>query len=416
MTSQAIVVENLSKMYRLGANRASYRTFRESITNLVLKPFQKAAKKESHELWALNDLSFTINQGDAVAIVGNNGAGKSTLLKILSRITKPTSGKAHLNGRLGSLLEVGTGFHPELTGKENILLNGSILGMRRQEILKKFDEIVSFAEIERFLDTPVKHYSSGMYIRLAFSVAAHLEPEILIVDEVLAVGDVRFQKKCLGKMEQVGKSGRTVLFVSHNMSAIQSLCQKGILLSDGKMAAQGAIHDVVQTYMKSFQRTGSKRVWEQGKGPGNAGIEMLEICVQNQAGEEVDFINLSQEAVICFTYRAKPQAQAIFSLTLFAQDGTCVFSSMSNREELFHGKVLQEGIYQAKCHIYPNLLNNGQYFVSLAGFSSNWSDPFLMDRIINFEAADDGVLKGDYFGPFGGPVRPDLNWTVHRTC
>lgn len=240
MNNHAIVVENLSKKFLIGHVTDPYQTLREAIVSSIKAPFNRmgrllrgqtaGATELSEDLWALQDISFTIDQGEAVGIIGNNGAGKSTLLKILSKITPPTKGSANIYGRLGSLLEVGTGFHPELTGRENIYLNGSILGMKKGEIERKFDEIVSFAQIEKFLDTPVKHYSSGMYVRLAFSLAAHLEPEILMIDEVLAVGDVTFQKKCLGKMGNVAKSGRTVLFVSHNIAALRSLCQRGILL------------------------------------------------------------------------------------------------------------------------------------------------------------------------------------------
>jgi lipopolysaccharide transport system ATP-binding protein len=250
-----IQVENLSKKYILGYERESYTSLRDAIANgtkALLNPFQKQKsqiKSSQGDFWALNDVSFDIKQGDRVGIVGRNGAGKSTLLKILSRITEPTKGSVKIQGRVASLLEVGTGFHPELTGRENIYLNGAILGMSKVEIQRKFDEIVAFAEVERFLNTPVKRYSSGMYVRLAFAVAAHLEPEILIVDEVLAVGDAQFQKKCLGKMEDISKTdSRTILFVSHNMDAIKSLCTTGVLLEKGKLKQQSDIHSLVSSY------------------------------------------------------------------------------------------------------------------------------------------------------------------------
>ena len=248
-----IRVENLSKQYTIGAGNAPYLTFREALIKTVRNPLNlfgnKNGGKENNKIWALKDISFEIESGEVVGIIGRNGAGKSTLLKILSRITKPTKGRVELFGRVGSLLEVGTGFHPELTGRENIFLNGTILGMKRNEVEKKFDEIVAFAEIEKFIDTPVKHYSSGMYVRLAFAVAAHLEPEILIVDEVLAVGDSEFQKKCLGKMDEVSKTGRTVLFVSHQMGTIAQLCQKTILLEKGQMIMQGETDAVIEHYI-----------------------------------------------------------------------------------------------------------------------------------------------------------------------
>ena len=258
----AIRVEHLSKSYRLGARKTSYRTLREAISGAFHGSFKRlsgSAKPTEAErtVWALDDVSFEVRRGDVVGVIGRNGAGKSTLLKVLSRITEPTSGRAEIHGRVGSLLEVGTGFHPELTGRENIFLNGAILGMRRAEITAKFDEIVSFAEIARFIDTPVKHYSSGMYLRLAFAVAAHLEPEILLVDEVLAVGDVLFQKKCLGKMEDVARTGRTVLFVSHNMGAVRSLCNTGLVLDAGRLAAAGDIGECVESYFKMIGAFGA---------------------------------------------------------------------------------------------------------------------------------------------------------------
>lgn len=254
-----IKVENLSKRYKLGAQQKPYSTLRESLVEAVQKPFkafQQNKNKSSADssFWALQDINFQVEPGEVVGIIGRNGAGKSTLLKILSRITEPTKGKIELFGRVGSLLEVGTGFHAELSGRENIFLNGAILGMHRSEIARKFDEIVDFAEVEKFLDTPVKHYSSGMYTRLAFAVAANLEPDVLIVDEVLAVGDAEFQRKCLGKMQDISSHGRTVLFVSHNIKAIQQLCQKSILLDSGRVKMQGETSKVVQEYITSVQQ------------------------------------------------------------------------------------------------------------------------------------------------------------------
>ena len=256
MSNIAIKVENLGKMYRIGEKQERYYTFRDTLTNIALAPFRRLRRigkppKPEEIIWALKDVSFEVKHGEVVGIIGRNGAGKTTLLKILTRITDPTEGHAEIHGRVASLLEVGTGFHPELTGRENIYLNGAILGMKKAEIERKFDEIVDFAEIEKFMDTPVKRYSSGMYVRLAFAVAAHLEPEILLVDEVLSVGDAAFQKKCLGKMGNVAKEGRTVLFVSHNMSAVQSLCDFGCLLESGRLNYLGPVQDTINTYLQS---------------------------------------------------------------------------------------------------------------------------------------------------------------------
>jgi lipopolysaccharide transport system ATP-binding protein len=255
MTEIAVKVENLSKLYRIG-QFAGYKTIRETLTDVAAAPFRRlrqpsATSQQPNTIWALKDVSFEVKDGDAVGIIGRNGSGKSTLLKILSRITAPTEGRVDIRGRVGSLLEVGTGFHPELTGRENIYLNGAVIGMKRAEVARKFDEIVAFAEIEKFLDTPVKRYSSGMYVRLAFAVAAHLEPEILIVDEVLAVGDTAFQKKCLGKMGEVASEGRTVLFVSHNMAAVQRLCKSALWLLEGRMECLGDVGEVVQSYLRA---------------------------------------------------------------------------------------------------------------------------------------------------------------------
>src|SRR5213080_1227184 len=259
MSDVAIRVAGLGKQYQIGGDRKPYKTIREAISDTALNPLRRLRAGLSadplngeHAFWALKDVSFEINRGEVVGIIGRNGAGKSTLLKILSRITEPTEGEIEIAGRVGSLLEVGTGFHPELTGRENVYLNGAILGMKRSEIDRRFDEIVAFSEIERFLETPVKHYSSGMYARLAFSVAAHLEPEILLVDEVLAVGDAAFQKKCLGKMGQVSRAGRTVLFVSHNMAAVQQLTDNCILLDKGHLTAYGPSAEVIGQYLSSI--------------------------------------------------------------------------------------------------------------------------------------------------------------------
>ncbi len=261
MSDLAVRVEGLSKEYRLGGPRERYSTLRDRLNKLASAPFRalRGRRERSEQdglFWALKDVSFEVKRGEVVGIIGRNGAGKSTLLKILSRITEPTEGEVDISGRVGSLLEVGTGFHPELTGRENVYLNGAILGMRQAEIARKFDEIVAFAEVEKFVDTPVKHYSSGMYMRLAFAVAAHLEPEILIVDEVLAVGDMEFQKKCLGKMGEVARGGRTVLFVSHNMGAVQNLCTQGVLLDSGRVVRAGSVAFIVQGYTAKASEAG----------------------------------------------------------------------------------------------------------------------------------------------------------------
>lgn len=285
MSNVAIRVEGLHKQYRLGSAQQRYKTLRDSIANAALRPFRRWRNKGHQDpvdtslFWALKDVSFEIKAGEVVGVIGRNGAGKSTLLKVLSRITEPTSGYAEIHGRVGSLLEVGTGFHPELSGRENIYLNGAILGMKRTEVERKFDEIVSFAEVEQFVDTPVKFYSSGMYLRLAFAVAAHLEPEILLVDEVLAVGDASFQKRCIGKMDEVAKVGRTVLFVSHNMGAIQSLCRTALVLSNGSVHTNADVREAVTAYL-SLGSTGNSSdllAREDRKGNGQVRLARVDI-------------------------------------------------------------------------------------------------------------------------------------------
>src|SRR5438094_366500 len=300
MSDVAIRVAGLGKQYQIGGDRKPYKTIRESLTDTVLGPLRRLraglsadAVNGEQAFWALKDVSFEVNRGEVVGIIGRNGAGKSTLLKILSRITEPTEGEVEIAGRVGSLLEVGTGFHPELTGRENVYLNGAILGMKRSEIDRKFDEIVAFSEIEKFLETPVKHYSSGMYTRLAFAVAAHLEPEILLVDEVLAVGDARFQKKCLNKMHDVGHQGRTVLFVSHNMPAITRLCARTILLDEGSVLHDGPSHQVVSAYLNSGLGTTAAREWpDPAKAPGGEVARLRAVRVRTEEGRITDVVDI----------------------------------------------------------------------------------------------------------------------------
>ncbi len=308
MSDIAIRVENLSKRYRLG-RRERYRALRDTISDVLTAPIRmirgQKEDKKGELLWAVKDVSFDIHRGEAVGIIGRNGAGKSTLLKILSRITDPTSGRAEIYGRVGSLLEVGTGFHPELTGRENIFLNGAILGMRKAEITRKFDEIVAFAEVERFIDTPVKRYSSGMYVRLAFAVAAHLEPEIMLVDEVLAVGDAAFQKKCLGKMGDVAREGRTVLFVSHNMAAVGNLCQRGVVLSGGEVQFVGSQGEAISHYLRGIsEHKGSLHDRTDRRGSGE--IRVVGIELRDDQGKFIDFAQSGQDVNLHLHYETKP--------------------------------------------------------------------------------------------------------------
>ena len=329
----AIRVAGIGKQYHLGAPRAGYSTLRDKLQELASSSLRalvrRGRKQESRpSFWALQDVSFEVNQGDVVGIIGRNGAGKSTLLKILSRITEPTTGEADIRGRVGSLLEVGTGFHPELTGRENVFLNGAILGMTRTEIKRRFDEIVAFAEVEKFIDTPVKHYSSGMYMRLAFAVAAHLEPEILIVDEVLAVGDAEFQAKCLGKMGQAAKSGRTVLFVSHNMQAVSSLCRRAILLARGNVALDGAAQDTVAHYLRDHSGDG---LTEWSGEAGDDDVTLLRTSVAS--GDEDNVFRTDVPFQVDISLRLKrPILGLICAVELFNRHGTrLAYSNFDDR-------------------------------------------------------------------------------------
>ncbi|MFI5165053.1 MAG: ABC transporter ATP-binding protein [Thermoanaerobaculales bacterium] len=301
MAKVAIRATGLSKQYRIGEKQTA-KTFREAVTEAVLAPFRRGRRAPRETIWALKDVSFEIAPGEVVGVIGRNGAGKSTLLKILSRITDPTEGRAEVHGRVGSLLEVGTGFHNELTGRENIFLNGAILGMKRAEIASKFDEIVAFAEVEKFLDTAVKHYSSGMYLRLAFAVAAHLEPDILLVDEVLAVGDAEFQKKCLGKMGDVASSGRTVLFVSHNMAAVQQLCRRGFVLDQGSVTCAGNIEAAVASYLQRTREALDVSLAERTDRIASTWLRLTRVVVVDRNGSEIRQALSGRDVALRFYY------------------------------------------------------------------------------------------------------------------
>lgn len=411
---KVIEVSHVSKRYTIGP-KASYHTLRDTIAE-YFRWGAKGGISPEDCFWALNDVSFDIDAGESVAFIGNNGAGKSTLLKILARVTYPTFGSVHLRGRMASLLEVGTGFHPELSGRENIFLSGSILGMSHREIKARFDEIVEFAEIEKFLDTPVKFYSSGMYVRLAFSIAAHLEPEILIIDEVLAVGDIRFQQKCLGKINASTQKGRTILFVSHNISAVRSLCSRALLLSHGKIEMDGKTESVIAQYLQQHCTSTSVQTWECGRGPGNYACKFLKVRITDADGNDVSNADISKDVYVELTYDVIEEgSQVSFAFMLYSEDGVCAFSSLSNKETKYHGKPLQRGTYVSRCCIPGHTLNNGKFRVTIQGFAAVWSDHFRLDQVVSFEAHDDGVLKGDFHGTYHGLFRPKLDWATERS-
>ena len=414
--SSVITIECLSKKYIIGHQKqAGYTTLRDVLTNGAKRfthklhhPFAAPASYPTHEeFWALKDVSFDIQQGDRVGIIGRNGAGKSTLLKILSRITEPTSGRVSIKGRVASLLEVGTGFHPELTGRENIFLNGAILGMSKVEIQKQFDEIVAFAEVERFLDTPVKRYSSGMYVRLAFAVAAHLEPEILIVDEVLAVGDAQFQKKCLGKMDDVGKEGRTILFVSHNMTAMKTLCNAGILLNEGQVAFIGTAEGAVDQYLGPDRLDKDEIHWgDIADAPGNENIRLLSISVKPKEGA---VLNIDSGTLIKIQfYSAVINENLDITIYLLTIEGVVVFGSGTL---LSQNHDSRKGYYTATVEIPPRLLNSGTYKVTLI-FGRDQSDAlYKRDDVVSFETQNTTV-SGINIPRIPGVIRPTLNWST----
>jgi len=398
-----IIVENLGKKYLLNhqAQQGGYVALRDVLADGVkscgrwLAGRSCKTKDCSEEFWALKDVSFEVKQGDRIGIIGRNGAGKSTLLKILSRITEPTTGSVRIKGRVASLLEVGTGFHPELTGRENIYLNGAILGMGRSEIRKKFDEIVDFAEIEKFLDTPVKRYSSGMYVRLAFAVAAHLEPEILIVDEVLAVGDAQFQKKCLGKMEDVGREGRTILFVTHNMSMTSSLCTSAVLLDEGKIVDQNAVDIVIaQYFQKSFTVSDFSKLLHRKDRVGTGRAQFRSLRILNQNGDEVSVLESGGNYIFEIGYEnnfGKSINNVCISLDFYDQYGNRILLFRNN----FVGTFLDLKSIRGKvnCTIHNLPLALGKYQVSLYMSHSDHETLDFIERVGCFN-----VDGGDFFG------------------
>jgi lipopolysaccharide transport system ATP-binding protein len=364
MSEIVIRVENLGKMFRIGAKRERYRTFRDALAGLWRRSGSERSSGTT-PFWALKHVSFEIRRGEVVGVIGRNGAGKSTLLKVLSRITEPTEGFAEIRGRVRSLLEVGTGFHPELTGRENVFLNGAILGMQRAEIEARFDEIVTFAEIEQFLDTPVKHYSSGMYLRLAFAVAAHLEPEILIVDEVLAVGDAEFQKKCLGKMEEVARGGRTVVFVSHNMEAVDRLTSRCLSLSDGRLSQDGKTSDVVGNYLRGAERrVGDLACFRVSAIPRT--VALVDLWAETPTGEKAATFRQGEPFRIVLRVTSHERLKCDFAIVIESSQQHALYTThLSDLSEA----ITTNGSHLLAAELQNPMLRKGQYLVSVAAFS-----------------------------------------------
>ncbi len=408
----AIEAFRVSKIFRINQGSPRYRSLRDDFAGFLRASHKPTNRIETFQ--ALKNINFTIKQGETIGIIGPNGAGKTTLLKILGRITSPSSGVIKLHGRVSSLLEVGTGFHPELTGKENIYLNGAILGMTRSEIKKKFTEIVSFAEIEKFLDTPVKHYSSGMYVRLAFSVAAHLDSEILLIDEVLAVGDIRFQKKCLGKMEQIGEQGRTILFVSHNMTAIKNLCQKSILITGGEILDYAKTAKVVNRYIKELGKNKFFAEWKsEQKAPQNMSMVLKKVQISNTSGKMVHELSSDDSFNVELFYMVKYKGAHVgLTLVFYDSEGNCILGSINNKEQHWYGKDMQQRFYKSVCMIPSNFFNNGVISLSVILFGGNYSDPVTVGDVLRFEIDDGVTVRGDYYGEYKGVVRPDFHWNT----
>ena len=442
----AIKVEHLSKRYRIGqyvGSGSQYRTLRESLTNAVSAPLRRlgdrrrktedqspvSGRRSSNPgppspvagppstdryIWALRDVSFEVKRGEVLGIIGRNGAGKSTLLKVLTRITELTEGLAELNGRVGSLLEVGTGFHPELTGRENVYLSGAILGMTRKEIDQKFDEIVDFSGVEQFVDTPVKRYSSGMRVRLGFAVAAHLEPEILLIDEVLAVGDASFQKKCLGKMGDVARGGRTVLFVSHNMGAISTLCEKAMLLTEGRIEFMGPAQQTVNTYLTSVGADASlEKEWAFEEAPGGRIGKIKSITITDHQGIEKPHFSTTAPIFVTIEYWVLTDNVPVnIGFFLYDKEGNWI-CAVINHKETKTKAIHKSGLYRSRCVIPGNLLNSGRHTITIE-FVANLSDvEARVPHCAAFETVDDHRVHSAY-SRWGGIIKPEFEWQSTR--
>ncbi len=416
----SISVENLSKQYRLGVigNRTLYEDLNRWWARVRGRPdpLEKIGEVDHGNrteglIWALRDVSFQLEQGEVLGVIGRNGAGKSTLLKILSKVTGPTTGLVKMRGRIASLLEVGTGFHPELTGRENIYLNGAILGMSRNEITRKFDEIISFSEVEKFVDTPVKRYSSGMYVRLAFAVAAHLDPEIMVVDEVLAVGDAAFQRKCLGKLSENAGEGRTVLFVSHNMAAINRLCSRAILLDRGQTIADGPAAEITAKYLAGAAEEDGARTWNENEAPGTEEVRLMGLSLYSNDGVSKSVFDVNDEIFIRLSYRVGVPNISFRCALIFNTQGVIAFASIEPSETV----RAEKGLYTSTLKVPAHLLAESEYSLNISIFASAGAKKHFVNlrNAINFQVYDSMTkpsARGDYTQNLLGIVRPMLNW------
>jgi len=423
-----VTIENVSKRYRLGGLHPGYLTFRDLVGGALGRvTFRRGgggdvgtAGESRRDFWALRDINLTVRPGELIGVIGRNGAGKSTLLKILSRVTKPTTGRVAMYGRVGSLLEVGTGFHAELSGRENVFLSGAILGMRRAEIERKFDEIVAFSELEQFIDTPVKRYSSGMYVRLAFSVAAHLEPEILIMDEVLAVGDAAFQQKCLDKMHAIRQHGRTIFFVSHSMPAVTRLCRRVILLHEGRIVSEGEPQAVVNDYLSASWNITAEREWlSEADAPGNDVVRLVRVRVLDDAGESATAFDIRRPVRVEITYDVLQGGRILTPHVEFHNDvGVHAFSS-HDTGEAWRRTPREAGRYSSVITIPGNTLAEGtlRAHVSVMSHVPQTTLHAQAQNVVAFQVIDSqqgDSARGDYIGPIPGVVRPLLDWATTR--
>jgi lipopolysaccharide transport system ATP-binding protein len=419
--STVISVENISKVYRLGliGGGTLKEDFARWCAKLQGKPDPSLKIGEEHharrmgeQFWALEDVSFEVKEGEVLGIIGRNGAGKSTLLKILSQVTSPTSGQIKIKGRIASLLEVGTGFHPELTGRENVFLNGAILGMTKVEIRKKFDEIVAFSGIEDFIDSPVKRYSSGMYVRLAFAVAAHLEPEILIVDEVLAVGDAEFQKKCMGKMQDVSKGGHTIIFVSHNMAAVSKLCQQCVLLDGGRLKLSGPTDEIIPQYLKVGNQSDGIRVWDETvENTLDPRLKIRSLRILAPDGSPTGHIDIRKPFTVEVEYQILETLPKFrIALRVITPDGTVAFTTSDSADPSYETKSCHSGYYTTRCFVPGNLLNEGFYSLMLSADIPTQKILFIEEGAVGFSVEQTGGVNARFSEKWPGVVCPHLKW------
>jgi lipopolysaccharide transport system ATP-binding protein len=417
MKDTVIKVEGLGKRYRIVALQKDNR--KRSLSGRLFSTFDYLSRMlreptEEETLWAVRDISFEVKQGEVLGIIGQNGAGKSTLLKLASRITQPSTGRIELHGRVGSMLEVGTGFHPDLTGRENIYVNGALMGMTPVEINRKFDAIVEFSGVGKFLDTMVKYYSSGMYVRLAFAVAAHLEPEILIIDEVLAVGDAEFQKKCLGKMDEITKGGRTILFVSHNMIAIRSLCPNTMLLKNGSVSLYGQTDDVVETYLKAEDLNVLEQAWDDPESaPGNELVRFHRIWIRNVTEGNGNRLTRSSRLQVGVEYWNLTGAQIHITLHFLVDDNIIAFTSWSGETPDWQKYSKNQGLLQTTCYIPANFLNSGYYFINIRAVLNDNRVIYKFKNALTFNVLDDESREGGWLGKEPGVVTPTLDWETN---